>query len=556
MTEAKLVISGPATTREAPLDPKGTILGRAPNCDIVLDDAAVSRLHARISQDPFGRWIVEDLESHNGVFVDGQRVKTRVILPNQQMRIRNFLLCLVDESDQQIGPDVSIRETIRFVDDGSGPSIVSYWAGESGSLAPPLIQHLNEFTECLVQLTSPSDLYVKACSALADKLNALVTIVRLPTHHEPLPQSPEILACHFRTSGPEVPSTQAFHFHLSKRVLEAVRSRDTPVMASSEAAADQDPGLTIADTSDPHVVFAAHVNNLGETIDVLYCDVPGKKSPEGTFYFIEAAARQIHLAQQHLFVAELRKQETALKEANAQLLEKDRIKDEYVLRVTHDIKGHLGAIQSCLSLATNGTLGTLAPQQLEVVGRAFQRTLQLTGFVKDLLNLTRMRLSGRTHSEAFAVADCISKSLANIAEKAGEKKIAVTSEVELDGYDIVGDEVSFTEMLTNLLFNAVTYTPENRSVTLDGRCQDEWIQIQISDTGIGIPADEVGHVFDEFFRATNARRSEKDGTGLGLAIVKQIVERHGGKITVSSREGEGTTFCVVVPKNDKTSVCR
>ena len=109
-------------------------------------------------------------------------------------------------------------------------------------------------------------------------------------------------------------------------------------------------------------------------------------------------------------------------------------------------------------------------------------------------------------------------------------------------------------MITNLLFNAIKYTPENKTVRLEAKGNDH-VQIDIIDTGIGIPKDELGSVFDEFFRASNARKNEKDGTGLGLSIVKQIVERHGGEISVQSQEGQGTTFTVILPKDGSAPVC-
>jgi signal transduction histidine kinase len=151
--------------------------------------------------------------------------------------------------------------------------------------------------------------------------------------------------------------------------------------------------------------------------------------------------------------------------------------------------------------------------------------------------------------EAFSIQDCLSKALASVARKADDKSITVTSDIDTSLGQILGDEFSINEMVTNLLFNAVKYTPENRSVHLEARSYDDSVQIDISDTGIGIPADEVAHVFDEFFRASNARKSEKDGTGLGLSIVKQIVERHGGEISVHSAEGQGTKFTVRLPKD-------
>ena len=126
----------------------------------------------------------------------------------------------------------------------------------------------------------------------------------------------------------------------------------------------------------------------------------------------------------------------------------------------------------------------------------------------------------------------------------------MTSDVDPSLGQILGNEFSINEMISNLLLNAIKYTPEGKSVRLEAKNQDDFVQIEISDTGIGIPENELGNVFEEFFRASNARKREKDGTGLGLSIVKQIIERHGGKISVQSQEGQGTKFTVVLPQND------
>ena len=100
MAKTKLTISGPAENKDVLLDSKGAIVGRGSNCDVILEDDSVSRHHARIYQDPFGRWIVEDLESRNGVLVDGQRIKAQVISPGQQFGISHFTLSLSEESGQ------------------------------------------------------------------------------------------------------------------------------------------------------------------------------------------------------------------------------------------------------------------------------------------------------------------------------------------------------------------------------------------------------------------------------------------------------------------------
>jgi signal transduction histidine kinase len=553
MKATRLIVSVPGATSQVSLDPQGTTLGRDSNCDVVLEHDGVSRVHARISQDPFGRWIIEDLDSHNGVFVEGERIKAHVVLPGQKMSISHFALSLSEDSGRETAGGPSLRGSIPVIDKGPREDIVSYRADQGAILSPALMQLLNELTGRLMRLASPSELYSEACLCLAQILDTLVAIVRLPCGSEPLPRSPEILACHFGQGVMNATILQTSYLHLSKRVLNAVRSTDVPVMASSKPSADQDLTLTVVDEDKPHVVFSARVNDLGESVDALYVDILQEKSPKEMFDFVEAAARQINFAQKNLFLTALKKREQALREANIQLKEKDRIKDEYVSRVTHDIKGHLTAIQSCLYVSADESSGPLSEKQSDFLNRALNRTQQLTTFVRELLNLTEMRLSGRLQMGAFSLPDCISKALASVASKAEDKSITVSSDIDASVGEIVGNEFSINEMLTNLLFNAVKYTPEGKTVHLEAASCNDCVRIDIADTGIGIPADELPNVFEEFFRASNAREGEKDGTGLGLSIVKQIVERHGGGICVQSQQGQGSTFTVTLPTNNPIS---
>jgi signal transduction histidine kinase len=103
-------------------------------------------------------------------------------------------------------------------------------------------------------------------------------------------------------------------------------------------------------------------------------------------------------------------------------------------------------------------------------------------------------------------------------------------------------------MITNLLLNAIKYTPEKGTIEINAKESNGNILVEVIDTGIGIPQQEIARVFDEFYRASNAKEVEKDGTGLGLSIVKQIVERHGGKIWVDSQESVGTKFSFTLPQ--------
>ena len=246
---------------------------------------------------------------------------------------------------------------------------------------------------------------------------------------------------------------------------------------------------------------------------------------------------------------QLRNQEEAYWQANIQLKEKDKVKDEYVSRVTHDIKGHLAAIQSCLEVVINRTLGPLNERQSEFVGRAQYRTKTLASFVRMLLRLTQMRLSDKFETEEFSLKEAIANAVSSAEARAQSKSIILTTAVGPSVDKIVGNKFSIEETIVNLLFNAIKYTPEKGAVEISAVDKGDCVQIEIQDTGIGIPADEIPRVFDEFFRGAEAKKMERDGTGLGLSIARQIIERHNGRIWVESTQGEGSTFKLTLPRN-------
>lgn len=246
--------------------------------------------------------------------------------------------------------------------------------------------------------------------------------------------------------------------------------------------------------------------------------------------------------------ASLRERDARLQEMNELLVEKDSIQSEYVYRVTHDIKGHLSAIRGCLDPVLAGITGTLNPAQLNLIGRAAKRTDTLMTFARALLELTRMRLSKKIAMDDVRVIDMIGAAVSYVQARAAERSISIA--VETDGTlgVIRGARVYLEETVANLLANAVKYSREGGRVTLSGTGVRDSIRLEIRDGGIGIPADELPSVFEEFYRATNARRKERDGTGLGLSMAKQVLERHGGSISIDSEEGRGTTVILILPR--------
>ncbi len=265
-----------------------------------------------------------------------------------------------------------------------------------------------------------------------------------------------------------------------------------------------------------------------------------------SFVFVSTLYIAVYMATS--ISAKLRQREKILSQTNELLKEKDRVKSEYVLRVSHDIKEHLAAIQGCLEPVVGGITGELNSQQLNLIQRAIQRTAKLMLFVKALLEITRIKLSKEIKMEYFSFKDVLSESINYIAAKAKDKNIAVNYVVEASIDRIRGAREYIQETITNLLANSVKYTPGNGKIEIKASDKGSTILIEISDTGIGIPEDELPRVFEEFYRATNAREVERDGTGLGLSIAKQVVEIHKGKIWAESEQGKGSTFYILLPK--------
>ncbi len=252
---------------------------------------------------------------------------------------------------------------------------------------------------------------------------------------------------------------------------------------------------------------------------------------------------------------QLKKQQDSLERANEQLQEKDKVKNEYVLRLTHDIKGHLAATESCLTLVDSEMVGPLNEKQKDLVGRAYRRTSKCMKFVVAMLRLTRMKLAGTPQTDEFSLKNTIVECLATVQNRAKRKEIELTHEIGSDIDKVCGEAVLIEETVTNLLFNALRYTPDGGKVHLSASNNGTYITIEIRDSGIGIPEGEEGKIFEEFYRAANARLVEPDGTGLGLSFARQVVERHGGRIWARNNDKKGSTFAFTLPKSPPDVQC-
>ena len=265
--------------------------------------------------------------------------------------------------------------------------------------------------------------------------------------------------------------------------------------------------------------------------------------------FVFACTSTLLVFLSHMIISRSIKTEQTYIKTNIELENKDKLKNEYVLRVTHDIKGHIAAILSCLEVVRSKATGSLNPVQEEFANRAFERTELLSGFIKDLLNLTRKRLKHDYELEEFPLTDLISKVIKPVQTLARDKSIDFDIYIDKAISLVTGNPYTLEELYSNLLLNAVKYTPPGGRIELNIKSRQNHYVTEISDSGIGIPKEDLIKVFDEFYRASNVPKDIKTGSGLGLSIVKQIVEDHKGKIWAESELGVWTKFTFILPKN-------
>jgi len=221
----------------------------------------------------------------------------------------------------------------------------------------------------------------------------------------------------------------------------------------------------------------------------------------------------------------------------------------FMMRVAHNIRAPLGATLSILEVLRGNYLGDLNEDQIEYLRRIERRVRTMVSMVNELLILSDrqgMKSQMKYASLEFSVlSGRISRTFKDVADQKGIS-LDITCSDHLP--EVKGDPDLIEQMMENLVSNALRYTLKGGRVSVEFRVLNkDWVSIQVRDNGIGIARDEMPKIFDEFFRAEKAKSMEEHGTGLGMTIVKEIVEQHGGRISVESEEGLGTLFVVHLP---------
>jgi PAS domain S-box-containing protein len=253
------------------------------------------------------------------------------------------------------------------------------------------------------------------------------------------------------------------------------------------------------------------------------------------------------LAKERVARADAEAAQKALAEQNERLRELDRLKDEFIALVSHELRTPLTSIHGYLELLLDGGAGDLSEDQerfLTVVERNSKRLMQLVG---DLLFMAQVEAGKLALDlEEVELRELVGECLEAARPIADDRGIELVAEVE-ETPSMLGDRSRLTQVLDNLISNALKFTPTSGRVSVRVSTAGHDVLVEVQDTGVGIPAGEQDRLFERFFRSSKASEQAIPGTGLGLTIAKAIVERHEGTIAIESTEGVGTTVRVRLP---------
>jgi signal transduction histidine kinase len=233
---------------------------------------------------------------------------------------------------------------------------------------------------------------------------------------------------------------------------------------------------------------------------------------------------------------------------NKKLIKADQEKTVFFRYASHELKSPIVAVKSAIDGVINICKGMDNPKPHNIMQRASRRASQMLDIINELLELSHSReFKPYTSSEEIDINAQIKDCINNEIDQANTRGIKIKFERENAGPLLVGRKIDFEKVFSNLISNAIRYNVENGKVIIHSEYDNNQLVIKISDTGIGIPKDDLLKIFSEFYRAENAKRHISFGTGLGLSLVKQIIENYNGKILADSEVGKGTTFTITLP---------
>lgn len=244
------------------------------------------------------------------------------------------------------------------------------------------------------------------------------------------------------------------------------------------------------------------------------------------------------MEQQHIRELELR---------NSEVERANRLKTEFLSNMSHELRSPLHTVLGFAELLSEEVAGPLNEKQRRFVDHIHKDSQHLLELLNDLLDLSKIE-SGHLDlkPEACDIVALLDEAISSLQSRAAAKSIDLQTDVPAP-LSICADHLRFKQILYNLLANAIRFTPEHGRVCVAAAPRDGFVEISVTDTGIGIAPEQHEAVFDKFYQVRTATNGGGEGAGLGLAISKALVEQHGGRIRVNSRPGEGCCFTFTLP---------
>ncbi|HEU4343386.1 MAG TPA: response regulator [Candidatus Binatia bacterium] len=233
---------------------------------------------------------------------------------------------------------------------------------------------------------------------------------------------------------------------------------------------------------------------------------------------------------------------------NKQLREATRHKSEFLANMSHELRTPLNAVLGFSEVLLERMFGDLNPKQEEYLRDILESGRHLLSLINDVLDLSKIE-AGRMELElgTFDIGMTFQHAFMLVEERAKRHGIQLAVQIDEQLGDFTGDERKFRQILLNLLSNAIKFTPDGGSISVRATKTAQFLEVSVSDTGIGIAPEDQQRIFEEFRQAAADSSRKSEGTGLGLALAKKFVELHGGKIRVESAVGRGSTFTFILP---------
>jgi two-component system, OmpR family, phosphate regulon sensor histidine kinase PhoR len=238
-----------------------------------------------------------------------------------------------------------------------------------------------------------------------------------------------------------------------------------------------------------------------------------------------------------------------LQREHSELEKLERIRKDFVINVSHELRTPLASIQGYTETLIDGAIDD-PEHNMRFLGIIRHNAERLAHLTEDLLTLSRVELKRQKFEfETHTVNGMLRDALELMRPMAEKNELRMDVEVGPEDAEVCCDREAVSQILSNLLDNAIKYTPAGGRIAVGAREDGRFVEIFVRDTGIGIPVEDVHRLFERFYRVDKARSRELGGTGLGLSIVKHLVAAHGGSTRVESRVNEGSTFFFTLPKD-------